>query len=124
MAEEVEVVRVAQRGDGYGEFLSGAVGRGIVQVWTAAEMGGMKWRVLRLSYKTYGGAGLPYERAVTDVWSRGMFGGGCGWPSAVAMHQGRLWLAGTAANPQTVWGSVVDDLPISRLGTAMRMRFR
>ena len=97
-------------------FLSGAVGRGVVQVWTAAEMGGMKWRVLRLSYKTYGGAGLPYERAVTDVWSRGMVGGGCGWPSAVAMHQGRLWLAGTAANPQTVWGSVVDDFANFQIG--------
>lgn len=97
-------------------FLSGAVGRGVEQVWTAAEMGGMKWRVLRLSYKTYGGAGLPYERAVTDVWSRGMFGGGCGWPSAVAMHQGRLWLAGTAANPQTVWGSVVDDFANFQIG--------
>lgn len=97
-------------------FLSGAVGRGVDQVWTAAEMGGMKWRVLRLSYKTYGGAGLPYERAVTDVWSRGMFGGGCGWPSAVAMHQGRLWLAGTAANPQTVWGSVVDDFANFQIG--------
>lgn len=97
-------------------YLSGAVGRGVEQSWTAANMEGMKWRVLRLSYKTYGGAGLPYDRAVTDVWSRGMFGGGNGWPSAVAMHQGRLWLAGTAANPQTVWGSVVDDYANFRIG--------
>ncbi len=56
------------------------------------------------------------KRAVTDVWSRGMFGGGNGWPSAVAMHQGRLWLAGTAAHPQTVWGSVVDDYANFKLG--------
>lgn len=49
------MVRVAQRGMDMVNFLSGAVGRGVDQVWTAAEMGGMKWRVLRLSYKTYGG---------------------------------------------------------------------
>lgn len=83
-----------------------------------ARMGvdAMRFRVARLSYKTYGGAGLPYDRAVTDVWSKGMFGGGRGWPGAVAMHQGRLWLAGTAANPQTVWGSVVDDFGNFKMG--------
>lgn len=34
----------------------------------------------------------------------------------MAMHQGRLWLAGTAANPQTVWGSVVDDFANFQIG--------
>lgn len=80
------------------------------------DMSGMRWRVVRLSYHSYGGPGLPYERAVTDVWSKGQFGGDSGWPAAVAMHQGRLWLAGTAANPQTVWGSVVDDFANFRMG--------
>lgn len=28
-----------------------------------------------------------------------------GWPSAVTFYQGRMWLAGTTAQPQTVWGS-------------------
>lgn len=81
-----------------------------------AGVDAMRYGVARLSYKTYGWPGLPYERAVTDVWSKGMFGGGRGWPSAVAMHQGRLWLAGTAANPQTVWGSVVDDFANFAMG--------
>ncbi len=55
LAEEVEVVRVAEWGMDMVNYLSGAVGRGVEQSWTAANMDGMKWRVLRLSYKTYGG---------------------------------------------------------------------
>jgi hypothetical protein len=32
-----------------------------------------------------------------------------GWPRAVGLYEQRLYLAGTAAFPQTVWGSAVDS---------------
>lgn len=81
-----------------------------------AVMGGVRFRAVRMGYVSYGGPGLSYERFLTDVWSRGQFGGRNGWPGAVAMHQGRLWFAGTQAAPQTVWGSVVDDFANFRMG--------
>lgn len=40
-----------------------------------------------------------------DAWSDAL-----GWPSAVVLYEGRLYFAGTAQFPQTVWGSVIDDL--------------
>lgn len=32
-----------------------------------------------------------------------------GWPQAVVLYEGRLYLGGTAAFPQDIWGSAVDD---------------
>jgi hypothetical protein len=40
-----------------------------------------------------------------DAWSDTL-----GWPSAVVLYEGRLYFAGTAQFPQTLWGSVIDDL--------------
>jgi hypothetical protein len=40
-----------------------------------------------------------------DAWSDAL-----GWPSAVVLYEGRLDFAGTAHFPQTIWGSVIDDL--------------
>jgi len=41
----------------------------------------------------------------TDVWSEGAWSAKRGFPSAVALHEGRLWWAGK----DKLWASVVDD---------------
>lgn len=46
--------------------------------------------------------------ATTD-WAEGAWSAARGYPRAIALHGGRLWLAGTDAQPQTMWGSVVND---------------
>ena len=41
----------------------------------------------------------------TKKWAIGAFNEEYGYPSAVALFESRLWLAGTAQDPQTFWGS-------------------
>ncbi len=45
----------------------------------------------------------------THDWSFAAFGVRNGYPSTVEFFQGRLWFAGTPGQPQTVWGSRVDE---------------
>ena len=44
----------------------------------------------------------------TNDWRRGAFYTG-NWPATIAFHQGRLVFGGTAAEPQTLWMSRVED---------------
>ena len=53
---------------------------------------------------------LPITKGSTSNWSFSAFGGKNGYPSCVEFHQGRLWLASTKSQPQTIWASGVDDL--------------
>lgn len=46
----------------------------------------------------------------TDDWSWGAFNSRYGYPALAALHESRLVLAGTAAQPQTIWMSRTDDL--------------
>lgn len=50
-----------------------------------------------------------YPNFETKIWSFGAFGARNGYPRAVAMHQGRLWFAGTPGQPTTLRASAVDD---------------
>jgi hypothetical protein len=45
----------------------------------------------------------------TDVWAESAWSDERGWPSAVAFFEQRLVWAGTSHQPQTLWGSAVDD---------------
>lgn len=53
---------------------------------------------------------------VTDDWSWCAFRARCGYPCVGALHEGRLVLAGTGAQPQTLWLSRSDDLNNFRMG--------
>lgn len=53
----------------------------------------------------------------TPFWSEGAWSTKNGFPKAVAFHENRLWLAGTAAQPQVLWGSNIDDYENFRTGT-------
>lgn len=53
---------------------------------------------------------LPIQKGSSADWSFSAFGRKNGYPSCVEFHQGRLWLASTNAQPQTLWASGVDDL--------------
>jgi hypothetical protein len=49
------------------------------------------------------------EASATPAWREGYWSDYRGFPGAVAFYQGRLWWAGSASNPQTLWGSASDD---------------
>lgn len=49
----------------------------------------------------------------SDAWSDAL-----GWPGVVALHDQRLWFAGSAEFPDTVWGSVVGDYENFGVGPA------
>lgn len=78
-----------------------------------------KWRWLRIvswtsstvvTVRMYGHA-LPDVRPIIN-WQMGSWSGvsaGNGFPACVGFYNGRLCFARTAAQPQTVWMSVVDD---------------
>lgn len=46
----------------------------------------------------------------TENWSLGAFGGTPGYPKAIGFFDGRLILANTPAQPQTLWASAAGDL--------------
>lgn len=50
-----------------------------------------------------------HSTAATTDWTEGAWSAARGYPRAIALHGGRLWLAGTRAQPQTMWGSVIND---------------
>lgn len=57
----------------------------------------------------------------TDQWRLGAWSDTTGWPSVCTFHQGRLWWARTADQPQTLWatsaGSIDDFTPSEPDGT-------
>lgn len=53
--------------------------------------------------------------ATTD-WQLESFGLYCGYPRSVAFHEQRLFFAGTSLEPNTFWGSAIDDFTNFRRG--------
>lgn len=53
----------------------------------------------------------------TAQWREGAFSEERGYPGAIAFHEQALWLAGTAAEPQTLWRSVVGQYENFEPGT-------
>lgn len=51
---------------------------------------------------------IPNNGIATD-WKLGAFSETTGWPRCVALHQQRLWYAGTVSEPQSMWSSETDD---------------
>jgi len=47
--------------------------------------------------------------AGTKQWAFGSWSDKSGYPSTGALHEGRIFFAGTKDQPQSVWGSVSDD---------------
>ncbi len=56
----------------------------------------------------YGVSGDKVTLRAVNV-TRGAFSKKTGWPRAVALRGGRLIFAGTRQQPQTIWGSVVEE---------------
>lgn len=50
----------------------------------------------------------------TKIWNEGAWSTKNGFPRTVALHQQRLWFAGTSGRPQSLWGSMVDDFETFR----------
>jgi hypothetical protein len=53
----------------------------------------------------------------TRYWAEPAWSDYRGWPRTVCIHEQRLMFGGNAAQPQTVWGSIIDDFHNFRLGS-------
>jgi len=49
------------------------------------------------------------ETLATTLWAEGAFSDRRGHARAVSLHEGRIFYAGTAYRPLSLWGSVIDD---------------
>lgn len=59
---------------------------------------------------------LPSNSATTR-WSEGAWSSRRGYPRAVTFYEDRLWFAGSANRPQTLWASVSGDYENHQYGT-------
>ena len=50
-----------------------------------------------------------YNQNTTTLWTEPAFSGERGYPRTVALHEQRLMFGGTRYQPNTIWGSVIDD---------------
>ncbi len=60
--------------------------------------------VIAKVYRRCSNLGIP-----TTNWALGAWGTTPGWPKTGGFGNGRLWLAGTPEEPQTIWGSKTQD---------------
>lgn len=59
---------------------------------------------------------LPTTSA-TKRWREGAWSDRRGWPRTVTFYEDRLWFAGSASKPQTLWASVTSDYENHTYGT-------
>ena len=59
---------------------------------------------------------LPTTSA-TKRWAEGSWSAKRGYPRTVTFYEDRLWFAGSASDPQTLWASVVGDYENHKYGT-------
>ena len=53
----------------------------------------------------------------TAFWSEGAWSASQGYPRTVALHEQRVYFAGTEARAQSIWGSNIDDFQNFRIAT-------
>jgi hypothetical protein len=59
-----------------------------------------------------------FSEAATQYWAEGSWSPLRGYPAACAFYENRMFFAGTTYQPQTLWGSIVDDYENFTAGTA------
>jgi hypothetical protein len=59
-----------------------------------------------------------FGTAATRYWAEGAWSGLRGYPAAISLFEQRLCFAGTSHQPQTVWGSAVNDYETFKVGTS------
>ena len=55
--------------------------------------------------------------AATAKWQEAAWSDYRGWPRSVCIHESRLFFGGNEHQPQTVWGSIIDDFGNFRTGS-------
>ena len=58
-----------------------------------------------------------FAATATEFWAEGSWSPRRGFPRTVAMHEQRLFFGGNTAEPQTIWGSKINDFETFRTGT-------
>lgn len=57
------------------------------------------------------------DTTATSIWAEGAWSDVRGYPSALGLHEARLWFGGSAYQPQTLWASVSNDFENFRRST-------
>jgi hypothetical protein len=57
------------------------------------------------------------DTAATSLWAEGAWSDVRGYPSALGLHEARLWFGGSKYQPQTLWASVSNDFENFRRST-------
>jgi hypothetical protein len=50
-----------------------------------------------------------HSRETTTIWSEGAWSDVRGYPTAIALHEGRLWFGGCSSAPSMIWASTSND---------------
>lgn len=94
---------------GFEPFVAGDVGR-VVRIKHGGHWGWARITAVSSATEATAVVGGKFEGgAATATWRLGAWGGQRGWPRAITFFEQRLFLAGTAHQPQTVWGSQSAD---------------
>jgi len=56
------------------------------------------------------------DTTTTDYWAEGAWSEAQGYPRAIALHENRVWYAGTSQEPLRVWGSALGDYESFQFG--------
>jgi hypothetical protein len=59
---------------------------------------------------------IPPSNPATSFWAEGAWSDYQGFPRAVSVHEDRVYYAGTALKPQSIWGTQLDDFQNFRTG--------
>lgn len=59
-----------------------------------------------------------FQTGATKVWAEGSWSPRRGFPAACAFYENRMYFAGSTYQPQTLWGSIVDDYENFKAGTS------
>jgi hypothetical protein len=104
---------------GEGVASSGAaVPRFILEATNSRVTGLVKITSYSTPYVVYGNVLKEFSSLDNStMWAEGAFSAKRGYPRSVTMHGQRLWFGGSAAEPQKVWGSVINDIDDFRRST-------
>jgi len=90
-------------------------------VFTAAD--GLVWGLVKITAVTSATVATVtvvkalFATTATTYWNEGAFSEVRGYPTSLCFFQQRLWFAGTAYQPQTLWSSKIDSYEDFGLGT-------
>jgi hypothetical protein len=91
-------------------YVSNTDGRFVLEATDAVIYGVVKLTAFVDAQEMTGEEIIPfYAETASAIWAEGAWSHARGYPRAVALHEQRVVYGGTRLQPQTFWGSAIDD---------------